>query len=205
MIINYDDIKNHNRFHSFLANGRLSSFKLKGCDTVNVKAGKSGLELEEYSSFLATISGGSNHSSHLMSQIHPNRRFVISLSDSVVGIHSYGGLNYGVISSDDLTFIDDMQQKSFTCGTLLRPPAKKNDSCDDSPQIANYFLLGTSSSKVFLFDLSQVSICGRDYFPLLTYSVQSPTVKAISNGHVVALAGQDGGTLLFPLPFTYIC
>ena len=165
---------------------------MKGCNIVNnFKEAKSGVELEAYSSFLTNKSELANPSSHILSQIHPNQRFVISLSDSTIGIYSYGGLSYGAISSIDLNIIDDMQQNSFTCGTLLRPIAKKDEN-PVSPTIANYFLVGTGGLKVFLYDLSRVSICGRDYFPALTYSVRSPTVKAISNGHVVALAGKDG-------------
>lgn len=155
------------------------------------------IEFDRYSSFIS--SDNSAAQPNYLFQILPNQVSAIVLGQNTVRIHSYGGLSYGFINSDDPFLKTESQVPfEFTCGVLIRPPISKGDSAlgHEIPAISDYLMTGTSKENAFLFDLSRVTLNGQNNIPLVHYAVPSPTVRMVSNGHVVALAGQDGGLLV---------
>lgn len=90
----------------------------------------------------------------------------------------HGGMN--MLSSADT---------AFTCADLIRDPLFSRTS---SAYAASSLIAGTSSAGAYLFDLTQSMDS-----PIMVYNVFQPTVKIQSNGHLIAVAGQDGQYAFF--------
>ena len=138
-----------------------------------------------FSSFPATADG--------IMQLLPNQNTLIAVGCSKIRMLTHGGGGLGSWRIDHCPRPNMMHggmnmlssaDTAFTCADLIRDPLFPRTS---SAYIASSLIAGTSSAGAYLFDLTQ-SVDS----PIMVYNVFQPTVKIQSNGHLIAVAGQDG-------------
>lgn len=128
-------------------------------------------------------------------QILPNQNTLISIGCSKIRMitHGGGGLwSWKIDCCPNPTIMGggikmlSSAETAFTCADLIRDPTVSRTS---SAYVASSLIAGTSSAGAYLFDLTQ-SVDS----PIMVYNVFQPTVKIQSNGHLIAVAGQDGAS-----------
>lgn len=177
------------------ANGRISSYGFSSELQFFHDENEDGMFLpvpptmERFSSFPAV------HDT--ISQILPNHSSLVSVSFSKIRMLTHGGAGLGTWSLNHCPKPTMMgtsmnllssSDAAFTCADLIRDPTISRTS---SSYMATSVIAGTSANGVYLFDLSQAIDS-----PVMVYNVAQPSVRIQSNGHVIAVAGQDGKTTI---------
>jgi hypothetical protein len=172
------------------ANGRLSSYsfsdEVQYLESLTEENGymPTAPTIFPYSSFPVTSDG--------ISQILPNQNTIVSVGCSQIRMTTHGGGGLGSwsinhcpnpsIMNNNMTMLSPSEM--FTCADLIRDPTISRTS---SVYLASSLIAGTSSAGAYLFDLGS----NLDT-PIMVYNVFQPTVKIVSNGQLIVVAGQDG-------------
>ena len=129
-----------------------------------------------------------------ITQLLPNHSTILSIGCSKIRMHTHGGAGLSswwidhcpnpiVLPGGGMTMLSS-HDSAFTCADLIRDPTVSRTS---SGFVATSMVAGTSGPGAYLFDLTQTVDS-----PIMCYNVVQPTVRIHSNGHLIAVAGQDG-------------
>lgn len=184
------------------ANGRLSSYSFSDETQYLKNQAEEDMYMPSppsmfpFSSFPASSDG--------IMQILPNQNTLVSIGCSKIRMMTHGGGGLGSWKIDHCpnpSVMGGMKMLSsaeaaFTCADLIRDPTVSRTS---SAYLASSLIAGTSSAGAYLFDLTQ-SVDS----PIMAYNVFQPTVKIQSNGHLIAVAGQDGECTSLLVAFLHV-
>lgn len=125
---------------------------------------------QRYSSFLSSTTS--------IAEVMTTSKFVLSISQSIARLHSFGGMPLGSFHNPL-----DIQEQYLTCGVLVRPPANLMVSANDTDP--THLIAGTSGPQAFSYDISTL-------LPTITYDTDVGSTVMKYSGLNICVGGTDG-------------
>jgi len=174
---------NCDRLWSGYQSGRVCSLLV---DEEEAVGGVGAAQMYRYSSFLTDA-----HEPVL--SLLPVNDYVFSICTSKIRMHTDGGLPINTIPAPEKIVPGSAGavQTSFTCGALIRQKGALVTAENTSGP--THLAVGTGDNVSLLFDLAAMY----HNKPLSTFDTSSPTVKIISSGTHLIIAGSDGKIRLY--------